>query len=382
MNTFAIKYSSRRTPCPRCEARHGWAAILEYGNRNVEGLGYGVCKACGFIFTPKHEHNSSSARIGSVKNVPNVSQKHSMRQFVEESVWQATLQYTKASNFAQYMTRIFGSDFREHLDIWGVGGDVWLATVWNYFDWQGRCCAVKTMPYNPKTGKRIKEGLSWRDGKTKEIITASAINGLRVDFCASDNCSRFAWFTKTKGYELCLYGEQWLTVKPEATVILVESEKTAVVGSFVIPDFVWIASGGTSGLTKEKARPLKGRTVLVCFDAEERAVERAQKNVEVLRSIGASAMAQLNGKAIIYHLLGEETANGKDIADELIEYFCQEQRDESNNNDENSKVALPDWIDRYEFEERLALMICDGTMSYLQAKTAVLNLLKKEHDNQ
>ena len=64
-------------------------------------------------------------------------------------------------------------------------------------------------------------------------------------------------------------------------VVLVESEKTAIVGSYNFPDFCWIASGGSNGLTRQKAKVLANRKVIVvpdCDDAGRNSAERA-KNI-------------------------------------------------------------------------------------------------------
>lgn len=46
----------------------------------------------------------------------------------------------------------------------------------------------------------------------------------------------------------CLSGEHLLKKYPERQVILVEAEKTAVIGYVCLPQFVWVAVGGKSQL--------------------------------------------------------------------------------------------------------------------------------------
>lgn len=58
----------------------------------------------------------------------------------------------------------------------------------------------------------------------------------------------------------CLFGEHLLIRYPDAPVILVESEKTAIVMSHFIPNYVWVATGGINGCFKEEfVHSLKGR---------------------------------------------------------------------------------------------------------------------------
>ena len=65
----------------------------------------------------------------------------------------------------------------------------------------------------------------------------------------------------------CLFGEHLLRERPEATVCLVESEKTAVIASLCYPSLLWLATGGCGQLSPEKLRPLVGREVKVWPDS-------------------------------------------------------------------------------------------------------------------
>ena len=66
----------------------------------------------------------------------------------------------------------------------------------------------------------------------------------------------------------CLFGEHLLDTYPDKVVVLVESEKSAVIGSAIFPGYVWLATGGKSQLREEKLRVLTGRTVLLFPDAD------------------------------------------------------------------------------------------------------------------
>ena len=59
-----------------------------------------------------------------------------------------------------------------------------------------------------------------------------------------------------------------LNVYPDKVVVLVESEKSAVIGSAIFPGYVWLATGGKSQLREEKLRVLTRRTVLLFPDAD------------------------------------------------------------------------------------------------------------------
>lgn len=53
-----------------------------------------------------------------------------------------------------------------------------------------------------------------------------------------------------------------------ATVAVVEAEKTAVIMSEVLPQYVWVATGGLEELTPEKLFPLRGRQTVLFPDTD------------------------------------------------------------------------------------------------------------------
>ena len=71
-------------------------------------------------------------------------------------------------------------------------------------------------------------------------------------------------------------------------VVLVESEKTAIVGDILLPQFTWLAYGGLNGLTNDKIACLKGHKVLLVPDISNQAVLAAEKKVFKLRELGVN----------------------------------------------------------------------------------------------
>ncbi len=81
-------------------------------------------------------------------------------------------------------------------------------------------------------------------------------------------------FKNEDGYYSCLFGEHIIfdKIKGKKTIVLVESEKTAIVGYILLPKYVWLAYGGINGLTEIKLKCLIGHNVLVIPDMSENAV--------------------------------------------------------------------------------------------------------------
>jgi hypothetical protein len=91
-------------------------------------------------------------------------------------------------------------------------------------------------------------------------------------------------------YYSCLFGEHLLIDELKHNrnqiIVLVESEKTAIVGSIKLPKYTWLAYGGLNGLTDEKIRCLIGYKVLIIPDISNRAVRVMDSKIEYLRTMG------------------------------------------------------------------------------------------------
>lgn len=112
----------------------------------------------------------------------------------------------------------------------------------------------------------------------------------------------------------CFFGEHLLKIYPEKPVAIVESEKSAIIASCIVPDMVWLAAGNLNGLSVEKCQVLIGRNVMLYPDLG--AFEKwSLKATEIKK--------QCNWKVSISTLLEDEATdtdriNGLDIADYII----------------------------------------------------------------
>jgi len=72
----------------------------------------------------------------------------------------------------------------------------------------------------------------------------------------------------TANYNLkqCFFGEHLLAANTTAIVAIAESEKTAVMASIMMPDFIWLAAGSLNGLDEDKCKVLKHRTIVLFPD--------------------------------------------------------------------------------------------------------------------
>lgn len=164
------------------------------------------------------------------------------------------------------------------------------ATVFWLLDGQGPPRSGKIILYDAETGKRVKEPHS------------------HIDWAHS--------VLKMPGFRLsrCLYGLHLLNL-PEnrgKPVGLVESEKTAIIASAYLPEYIWLATGGKGNLTAELCHPLKGRKVIIWPDLGACDLwETTANGIEDLAGFGISDLLELNATEA-------ERAGGLDLADYLL----------------------------------------------------------------
>ncbi|MBE6290800.1 MAG: hypothetical protein E7091_00040 [Bacteroidales bacterium] len=206
-----------------------------------------------------------------------------------------------------------------------VGGTPDGATLWWQIDEQGRVHTGKAMLYNPLTGHRVKEQgfpVNWahrmrRYGEPSELVAPQCLFGLHlinVDVNANDNCHpedihREAQSTLSFSSSLAL---QAATLP---LVMLVESEKTALIMSLVCPDKVWLATGGKANFKESMLAPLIGLEVAVYPDADA-LHDWYTRAVEMNRTLGT----HLHIPTGYYNLMDhdETRREGWDLADVVL----------------------------------------------------------------
>jgi len=118
------------------------------------------------------------------------------------------------------------------------------------------------------------------------------------------------------------FGEHLLTDTTKI-VAIVESEKTAIIASGLLPDFIWIAAGQLQGLNIDKCKCLTGRNVVLFPDLSKK-IENRMTAFEVWSAKATEIMKAYQCKVIVSDLLeckatDSDRQDGLDIADYLIQ---------------------------------------------------------------
>ena len=119
------------------------------------------------------------------------------------------------------------------------------ATVFWQINHKEQIQGAKIMLYNKSNGKRIKEPynhINWLHKAIKET---------NFNLCQ------------------CLFGLHRISEDYQKTIAIVESEKTAIVMSIFLPDFIWLATESKGNFKFETLEPLKNRNIIAFPDKGE-----------------------------------------------------------------------------------------------------------------
>lgn len=233
----------------------------------------------GIPFDKKREYTPSQKPI----YMPNPQPSH-----IDEDVFREYLRNYEKNNFIMWLAKLVGvARTKEAIKRYHIGtypiGTYHSGTVFFQIDLQGKIRAGKIMSYD-ETGHRCKDTTP------------------QVDWIHS--------ILKLPKPSQCFFGEDLLHDITK-TVAIVESEKTAIVASCYLPDYIWLACGGSYGLDIDKCRCLKGRTVVLYPDAGTFDTwNKKAKELSAICAISVSSLVEKNATE-------EERKKGFDLADYL-----------------------------------------------------------------
>jgi hypothetical protein len=249
---------------------------------------------CGHHYTPKQyfqDNNISFDTPEAYKPQP-VKPQPKPVSFIPFEVFKARLKAHETNHFVQFLINQFGVEVASKLvsRYFIATSKHWNgATVFWQIDTQGKVRTGKIMLYSPATGKRVKEPFNHINWAHKAL--------------------------KQPEFELrqCLFGEHLLIDKTKP-VAIVESEKTAVIASVYLPQFIWVAVGSLSNLNAEKCSILKGRTVTLFPDLN--GFEKWSSKAKELSHLTAFTVSDLLERKASE----AEKKQGLDLVDYLIKY--------------------------------------------------------------
>jgi hypothetical protein len=297
------KGMNTRYRCPSCQQRDKTFSLYidkETGEHIHPTVGRCNRESnCGHHYTPKQYFQDNNISFDTqpkpYKPRPVTPQPKPVS-FIPVEVLKASLKGHETNHFVKFLINLFGVEVASQLvsRYFIAASKYWNgATVFWQIDSQGKIRTGKIMLYSPTTGKRVKEPFNHINWVHKAL--------------------------KQPEFELrqCLFGEHLLIDKSKP-IAIVESEKTAVIASVYLPQFIWVAVGSLTNLNAEKCSILKGRTVTLFPDLNgfEKWNNKAKK---------LSHLATFTVSDLLERKASEaERKQGFDLADYLIKFNYKE----------------------------------------------------------
>ena len=295
---------STRHTCPNCHRQRCFSKYIDTEMQIQFPEYVGRCdheQKCGYHFTPRdyfeqnpYEKDKFAEKENSFRSYAPIKEAQPVAtSYMDLDIVNQSLRGYSANKLFQFLSTQFGET--ETLNLmkrYKVGTSKYWdgATVFWQTDNQSKVRTGKIMLYNSETGKRIKEPYN-------HVTWVHSV--LHKD-----------------GYNLkqCFFGEHLLSEDKSRPVALVESEKTAIIASYYLPQFLWIASGGKNGcFNVNSLSVLAGRSVVLFPDLG--ATDYWKSKISLMKSCGIEVQMfdYLEANAT-----EDERKEGYDIADYLL----------------------------------------------------------------
>lgn len=315
-----------RYTCPQCGKRGEFTRYIDTQTGNYLSDIVGKCNRvdhCGYHYTPKQyfkdnpeikcntllqsNFTKTQYSIG-VQPVTYCNTQKSVTpvtvllqpSFIDTSIFQSSLTGYDRNIFTLFLTGLFGTETtNEVIKRYRIGTSKhWQgATIFYQIDIDQNIRAGKIMLYD-QSGHRVKEPFNYVTWVHKVL--------------------------KIDNYSLqqALFGEHLLKGNT-LPIAIVESEKTAIISSVYLPQFLWLACGQLQGLSVDKCKVLSGRTVILFPDLKgfEKWQQKAKELQSLLPDVRFAVSDYLEKNAS-----EADRQKGLDIADYLIKFEVKDFR--------------------------------------------------------
>lgn len=222
-----------RYACPQCGYRGQFTRYVntETGDHVADHVGRcNRIDKCGYHYKPKDffaDNPGARTFAGQGVNPRRDSSppRSSTFDVIPFTVIKKSLELLPKSNFHKFLSSTFGADACQTASqkfLFATSETERGATIFWQYDISSNVRSGKIIHYNPETGKRGKN-INWVHSKISKHTG--------------------------KPFQLkqCFFGEHQLATDHNRPVAIVESEKTAIISSILMPEFLWLATGGVSG---------------------------------------------------------------------------------------------------------------------------------------
>jgi hypothetical protein len=241
---YILDKSSKKFKCPKCNSLR-YVRFINNETSEYIDYNFGRCdreQECGYFNLPSS--NTKSISYSSFYET-----KTEVPSYLDPILVSKTLTQYENNNFTLYLKSLFDEQkVTEVINKYKIGTSKYFenSTIFWQIDNHNHIHTGKVMAYNPTTGKRIKNEygnslINW----VHKIIKEEKFN-----------------------LKQCLFGLHLVNSKTK-TIHLVESEKTAVIMSVLIPGFTWLATGSNGNFNHTLLEPIKDISIIAIPDAGE-----------------------------------------------------------------------------------------------------------------
>ena len=285
-----------KTRCPSCKQKNSFNLYWDNLNQELAPDIYGKCdrlNSCGYVNRPEHKDNELPTGVNFLPKPIDLPTTYIDREDL--------IEYSSVKHkypFSIWLIEKFGDVAKEVLydyAVYSMEIKAWncYAPLFLYVDEQGNCRSGKMMRYEINNGepKRTNYEDSW------------------------DNMKWLHTWIDGYNYEQIAFGSHLLAKYPEKDVMIVESEKTALILSCVRPQYIWLASLSYTGVQSYLLPDLRNRNVTLIPDKGKKTFdywfEKSQEFLQenLVLSINCSTFVEEGCK---------ELKEGEDLADYII----------------------------------------------------------------
>ena len=292
------KYKGMKTrfSCPNCNSKKSFARYIDLETNEYLADHVGRCNkidSCNYHFKPKQyfEVNTDFKPDYSPQKIY-IAPKPKLMFTIPIEQLDATLTKYDNNNFALILLKLFGyNEAVKLLTLYEIGtSKKWKgANIFWQIDLNGIVKTGKIMLYDIETNKRVKQPYDHISWVHKDTLTDT--------------------------YELkqCFFGEHLINQFKSKPIAIVESEKSAIICTYFLPEYVWLSAGNINGLSIDKFKVLSGRKV-VLFPDLGKANDIWQQKVNEFKNIADVSISDYLQRIAT----PEQHANGLDLTDFLI----------------------------------------------------------------
>jgi hypothetical protein len=240
---YSLERSSRKFICPNCHKKT-FVKFVDNETNQYLNSSDGRCdreSKCGYFKKPTSN---------CITNINNCITEVIQPTYHNRKVLQEFCNTKQQSNLITYLLKHFElqsvlQNVLQAIKIYQIGTtNYWHgATIFWQIDTKNVIRGGKIMQYNYDTGKRVKKPFNHVSWIHKQLKLNNFV------------------------LQQCLFGLHLInTISKSDTICIVESEKTAIIMSIIIPNFIWLATGSKSGFKDKMLHPIKEFIVIAYPD--------------------------------------------------------------------------------------------------------------------